>query len=155
MERRRAQPKRQAFGHGRKKLINRFGKRVFHYDRGIILTRAHLALDVRRRQKLGFISHAHTDHMGKHELALCTPETARLYQFRCGMREVLQMPYRETLELAGLELTTYPAGHCLGSAMLLARDEDQSLLYTGDFKLGESATSERAELPRADILVLE
>ena len=39
--------------------------------------------------------------------------------------------------------------------MLLAEDDGQSLLYTGDFKLGESATAERAELPRADILVME
>jgi Cft2 family RNA processing exonuclease len=39
--------------------------------------------------------------------------------------------------------------------MLLAEDEKESLLYTGDFKLGESATAERAELPHADILVIE
>ena len=30
-----------------------------------------------------------------------------------------------------------------------------SLLYTGDFKLGESATAEPAELPRADVLIME
>jgi len=36
-----------------------------------------------------------------------------------------------------------------------AEDGDQSLLYTGDFKLGESATAQRAELPKADILVIE
>jgi Cft2 family RNA processing exonuclease len=29
------------------------------------------------------------------------------------------------------------------------------LLYTGDFKLGESATAARAELPHADVLVME
>ena len=39
--------------------------------------------------------------------------------------------------------------------MLLAEDGGESLLYTGDFKLGESATAERAELPHADILVIE
>jgi Cft2 family RNA processing exonuclease len=39
--------------------------------------------------------------------------------------------------------------------MLLADDGEQTLLYTGDFKLAESATAERAELPRADILVIE
>jgi Cft2 family RNA processing exonuclease len=39
--------------------------------------------------------------------------------------------------------------------MLLAEDGDQSLLYTGDFKLEESATCERAELPRAGLLVIE
>ena len=31
----------------------------------------------------------------------------------------------------------------------------QTLLYTGDFKLGPSATSEPAELPHADVLVME
>ena len=65
------------------------------------------------------------------------------------------MPYRTPIEWGGLRLTTFPAGHCLGSAMLLAEDGEQSLLYTGDFKLGESATAERAELPHADILVIE
>jgi Cft2 family RNA processing exonuclease len=39
--------------------------------------------------------------------------------------------------------------------MLLADDGQQKLLYTGDFKLGESATAERAELPKADVLVIE
>ena len=128
---------------------------MFHFDRGLKLTRADLAVDFRRRQPRGFISHAHRDHMARHELALCTPHTARLYEARMGRRPVLEMPYRQTLEWGGLRLTTYPAGHCLGSAMLLADDGNQTLLYTGDFKLSESATAERAELPRADILVIE
>jgi Cft2 family RNA processing exonuclease len=39
--------------------------------------------------------------------------------------------------------------------MLLAEDGDDSLLYTGDFKLSPSATAEPAELPRADTLIIE
>jgi Cft2 family RNA processing exonuclease len=39
--------------------------------------------------------------------------------------------------------------------MLLAEDGSQSLLYTGDFKLGQSATAVAAELPHAEILVIE
>jgi Cft2 family RNA processing exonuclease len=93
--------------------------------------------------------------MARHEYALCTPHTAQLYQERYGKRETLAMPYFKSLEWCGLRLTTYPAGHCLGSAMLLAEDGDTSLLYTGDFKLGESATAEAAVLPKADILVIE
>lgn len=65
------------------------------------------------------------------------------------------MKYREPIDFGGLRLTVYPAGHCLGSAMLLADDGAQTLLYTGDFKLGESLTAEPAELPHADILVME
>jgi putative mRNA 3-end processing factor len=128
---------------------------VFHWDGGLRLSKADLAIDFRRRQPRAFVSHAHTDHIAPHEYALCTPETAALYRLRVGPRRTLEMPYRTPIEWGGLRLTTYPAGHCLGSAMLLAEDGDQSLLYTGDFKLGDSATTPRAELPRADILVIE
>jgi len=129
---------------------------MFHWDRGLFLTVANLALDVTRRQKLGFMSHAHADHIATHELGLCTRETAALYRHRRGQRHrIKELPYRQPVEFGPLRLTTYPAGHCLGSAMLLAETDQQSLLYTGDFKLGPSATSEPAELPHADILVME
>ena len=128
---------------------------MFHYDRGLWLSRAELAVDIPRRQKQGFISHAHADHAARHELALCTPATAALYQHRYGKRPVKPMPFREPLDWGGLRLTTFPAGHCLGSAMLLSEDDQQSLLYTGDFKLGESLTAQRAEPPHADLLVME
>ncbi len=128
---------------------------MFHWDGGLKLTRADLAIDFRRRQPRAFISHAHADHIARHEYALCTPQTGALYRFRLGRRPTLDLPYRQPITWGGLCLTTYPAGHCLGSAMLLAEDERGSLLYTGDFKLGESATAERAELPQADLLVIE
>ena len=112
---------------------------MFHWDRGLFLTAAGLALDVTRRQKLGFISHAHADHIGPHELSYCTPETAALFRHRRGQhRRVKEMRYREPIELGPLRLTALPAGHCLGSAMLLAESDEQSLLYTGDFKLDET-----------------
>lgn len=129
---------------------------MFHYDGGIFLTLAQLGVDVRRRQPRCFVSHAHADHIARHELAFATSATARLYQHRLGERHrVREMAYGEPVEFGGLRLTAVPAGHCLGSAMLLAEDGERSLLYTGDFKLGPSATSEPAELPHADILIME
>ncbi len=129
---------------------------MFYYDAGLFLTQAQLGVDVRRRQPRCFVSHAHADHIARHELALATAATAKLYQFRLGGRHrVWEMPYRQPIEFGGLQLTAYPAGHCLGSAMLLAEDGRQSLLYTGDFKLDPSATAEPAELTHADVLVME
>ena len=128
---------------------------MFHYDGGLKITRIDLAVDICRRQPRGFISHAHTDHMGRHELAFCTPATSVLYQHRYGPRQTRLMPYDEPLEWNGVKLTTHPAGHVLGSAMLLAEDGDKRLLYTGDFKLGPSATAEAARPPKADVLVME
>ena len=93
---------------------------MFHYDRGLKLTRADLAVDFRRRQPRGFVSHAHADHMARHEYALCTPATSRFYQHRLGKRRVLEIPFGKPTEWGGLQLATYPSGHCLGSAMLWA-----------------------------------
>ncbi len=129
---------------------------MFHYDAGLFLTQAQMGVDVRRRQPRCFVSHAHTDHIARHELALATPGTACLYRHRLGPRHrVLEMQYRKPIEFGGMQLTALPAGHCLGSAMLLVEDGKRSLLYTGDFKLDSSATAEPAELPHADILVME
>lgn len=128
---------------------------VFHYDNGLRITTCDLAVDVRRRQPRAFVSHAHFDHMGRHAFALCTAETSQLYQHRLGKRDTRSMPLGEAIEWGGVQLTAYPAGHCLGSAMLYVEDDGQSLLYTGDFKLGESLTSAPCELPRADVLVIE
>jgi putative mRNA 3-end processing factor len=129
---------------------------MFYYDAGLFLTPAQLAVDVRRRQPRCFVSHAHSDHIARHELALATPATASLYRHRLGPRHhVLEMTYRKPIEFGGLSLTVYPAGHCLGSAMLLAESGEQTLLYTGDFKLDPPLTAEPAELPHADILIME
>jgi putative mRNA 3-end processing factor len=129
---------------------------MFHYDAGLFLTRAQLGIDVRRRQPRCFVSHAHADHIARHELALATSVTARLYRHRLGPRHrVLEMAFRRPVKFGDCQLTAYPAGHCFGSAMLLADDGERKLLYTGDFKLDASATAEPAELPRADILVME
>lgn len=129
---------------------------MFHYNHGLFLTAARLAVDVPRRQALGFISHAHKDHLGRHEFALATPETLKLYRHLCpGRRLAQELPYGQTCDWSGTRLTTYPAGHCLGSAMLLAEHAGTRLLYTGDYKLSASATCPAAELPRADILIME
>lgn len=128
---------------------------MFAYEDGLLLPKARLWVDVRRRQARSFVSHAHADHMARHELALCTPETGRLYHARLGRRPVREMRLGEAFDYGGLRLTALGAGHCLGSAMLLAEDGDRSLLYTGDFKLGESLTAAACEPRHADWLVME
>ena len=96
---------------------------MFHYDNGLCLTRGQIGLDVRRRLACCFVSHAHADHMARHELALATSSTGRLYRHRLGKhRRVQELVYRRAIEFGPLQLTAFPAGHCLGSAMLLAEE---------------------------------
>ncbi|MEW4563230.1 MBL fold metallo-hydrolase [Bremerella sp. JC770] len=128
---------------------------LFAMDRGLFLLPSRIGLDVTRRQAIGFISHAHMDHTAHHALALCTQPTAKLVRHRLGNVTTKVMPLGEATEVAGIQLTALPAGHIFGSAMVFAEHEKGSLLYTGDFRLGPSATAEEAQLRSADYLIME
>lgn len=128
---------------------------LFAVDRGLFLLPSRIGLDVTRRQAIGFISHAHMDHTAHHAMALCTEPTARLVRHRLGNVATKIMPLEKSLEVAGVQLTALPAGHIFGSAMIYAEHEKGSLLYTGDFRLGPSATAEQAQLRQADYLIME
>lgn len=129
---------------------------MFHVDRDLILTRPRLAIDGQRRHARGFVSHAHADHLARHETIYCTPFTAQIARHRLGpVPRYRTLDFRVPMELADCRLTAYPAGHIRGSAMLLAECDGTSLLYTGDFRLRPSRTSELAEIPRADVLITE
>lgn len=128
---------------------------LFAWERGLFLLPSRIALDVTRPQAMGFISHAHMDHAARHNLAFCTHQTALLVRHRLGQVPMKIMRLGEAIELAGQRLTALPAGHVLGSAMLFAEHDRGSLLYTGDFRLGPSATAAPAQLRQADYLIME
>src|SRR5688572_27309465 len=109
---------------------------MFEWDDDLKLAGSGLYLDSRQGRAQCVVTHAHTDHLGPHAHAICTPATAVLAERRQEMQRVTRLPYCQPFRLdADNELTLLPAGHILGSAMLHARRGDQTLLYTGDFKL--------------------
>ena len=130
------------------------------HPRGIYLPEADLWLDPHFGAKRAFISHAHSDHVARHEMTFCSEVTRDLMKARYGYKsegEMRVLPMREAVEWEGWELRLLPAGHIIGSAMLhLTRKTDgATLLYTGDYKLRQGLSSERCELLRADCLVME
>ncbi len=127
--------------------------------RGIELPELGLWLDARAARPLSFVSHAHSDHIAKHREVILTPETARLMRARLpGRRVERPLAYGECFthrRLPGVSLKLLPAGHLLGSAQLYLETGDQSLLYTGDFKLRPSLTAPTATFCHADTLIME
>lgn len=114
-------------------------------------------LDARRARRRGFVSHAHSDHIGPHREIVATRATAGLMRLRlAGRRQETILEYGQTwgAEL-GCEFKLHPAGHVFGSAMLEAVADHGSLLYTGDFKLRPSLAAEPCATPRADVLIME
>jgi len=128
---------------------------VFTFPGNIYIPCMDLWLDPTRKRDFAFISHAHADHAARHKRIVATPATARLLEHRLGVQAHTVLEYGVSKETAGGKLTLYPAGHILGSAQILVEREDERLLYTGDFKLKPSPTTEPCEPVACDHLIME
>jgi putative mRNA 3-end processing factor len=119
-----------------------------------------LQLDAHKRSECAFISHAHGDHLARHDRAIATPATLALMRFRLGepkrrKTEALPATYRTPFGLGELTLELFPAGHVLGSAQLRVLRGEVALGYTGDFCLEPTHAAEPAEVVPCDFLVME
>ena len=117
-----------------------------------------LFLDARRRMGCAFVSHAHGDHIGRHDRTIATPATVALMRHRLGQRvrgEALPADYRTPFGLGDLTLELFPAGHVLGSAQLRVTRGSTAVGYTGDLCLEPTFTAEPAEVVPCDLLVME
>lgn len=126
------------------------------YDNGIHLPGPDLWLDPHVRRARAVVSHAHADHVQRHEHVLASAATAAMMRLRgtFGCRyEILK--FGQTVELGDAKVTLYPAGHVLGSAQVLVEWNDTRLLYSGDFKLRPGLSSEPIEVPQAEIVIME
>jgi hypothetical protein len=64
------------------------------HDHGVFLPGCGLWLDPRGSKQLAFVSHAHSDHTGRHGTTIATPATLRLMEARMGTpgrREFVQV----------------------------------------------------------------
>jgi len=127
------------------------------HDRALHLLQAGLWLDPRFPKPLAFVSHAHSDHTGRHEKTIATPTTLRLMQARMGdwTGEKIPLPFGESRDFENFRLRLLPAGHVLGSAQAFVETAHGSLLYTGDFKLRQGASAETTTHCQAETLVME
>jgi DNA ligase 1 len=126
------------------------------YERGVHLPTLDLWLDPWDERPTAFVSHAHTDHIGNHHEVILSRATGKLMTARLpGNRVEHQLDFRVPFSFRKAELTLYPAGHIYGSAQAHILAENQSLLYTGDFKLRKGKSAEPIEWRQSDILIME
>jgi DNA ligase-1 len=126
------------------------------YDRGVYLPKQDLWLDPWDAKRFAFVSHAHSDHIALHDVVIVSARTARLMQARLpGKRKEQVVPFRERRMVHNVDLMLLAAGHIFGSAQLLLFTQEETLLYTGDFKLRPGKSAEPAEWRQADTLIME
>lgn len=131
---------------------------IVQQEQGIHLPRHSLWLDSLKARPLGIVSHAHGDHAAWHNQTVATPATVALMRARKSVpkrSQITELEFHKPYALPDAQVTLIPAGHVLGSSQVYIESESGSLLYTGDFKLKPSLTSEPAEFVQADTLVIE
>lgn len=121
------------------------------------LTGSPLSFDARRKSELSFVSHAHSDHIARHERVIATKATLRFMEHRLGpIQSALPVPYHRPFELGRLNVELLPAGHVLGSAQIrITREDGHRIVYTGDISLDPSMTAEATQIAECDTLVIE
>jgi DNA ligase-1 len=137
--------------------MDKFSQMIsIRYERGIFLPRQDLWLDPWDAKRFAFISHAHSDHIASHDEIIVSERTARLLQTRLPAQRVEHvLPFGEARRVHDIELMLLPAGHIFGSAQFFLSGGDETLLYTGDFKLRAGKSAEEVQWRRADTLVME
>jgi ATP-dependent DNA ligase I len=126
------------------------------YERGVYLPQQDLWLDPWDAKPFAFVSHAHIDHIAPHDEIIVSERTARLMQSRLpGRRTEHVLPFGERRTVRGFDFMLLPAGHIFGSAQCFLFAGNETLLYTGDFKLRPGKSAEQAEWRQADTLIME
>lgn len=129
------------------------------FNRGLYLPEPDLWLDPWDARDYAFVSHAHADHFARHDKILCSSTTGILVRERFNTPETRleAVDFHTPVIRNGFRLRLLPAGHILGSAMLHVTriKNNESLLYTGDFKTRRSRTAEAVSFVNADTLILE
>lgn len=126
---------------------------------GLYCSYGNFYLDPQEAVEHAVISHAHGDHAvsGNHHV-YCTNATQLFMQHRYKKFAAVEFAiksYHEPFELNGVKISFYPAGHILGSAMVLMEYKGIRYLYTGDYKLEADVTCEPIEFVQADVLITE
>lgn len=116
-------------------------------------------LDPKEAVSNAVISHAHGDHAIRGNTKVwCTRATSlfMVHRFKKNAaHEFFIHDYKEPFELNGVQIHFLPAGHMLGSALVLMEYQGIKYLYTGDYKLQEDDSCEPVEFTHADVLITE
>lgn len=124
---------------------------------GLHLTGTSLWFDAHRKAELSFVSHAHSDHIARHERVIATSPTLKFMTHRLGkLAAALPVTYNRPFDLGPLSVELLPAGHILGSAQIrVTRADGVRVVYTGDLNLEPSLTAEPAQVAECDTLIIE
>ena len=128
-------------------------------ERNLRVTPIDTFIDPPQPRARAIITHGHADHArAGHGSVLATPDTIAIMKTRYGetcARSFQPLPFGEPINIDGVTVTLFPAGHILGSAQVLLEYKGYRIVVTGDYKRLHDRTAQPFELVRCDLLVTE
>ena len=114
-------------------------------------------IDPQRPVDRAVVTHAHSDHARygcRHYLAASPGE--HLLKMRVGEDAEFQfLHYGESIDVGGVRVTLFPAGHMLGSAQVRLERNGRIAVVSGDYKLGPDPTCQSWEPVPCHLFVTE
>lgn len=126
-------------------------------DRGIYCPVAGVYLDPWKPVEKAIVTHGHSDHAyAGHRQYLCTTEALPVIRHRLFLTDNVQaVPYRETVQLNGVNFSFHPAGHIPGSAQVRVEYRGEVWVFSGDYKLQHDGISTPFEPVRCHVFITE
>ena len=128
-------------------------------DRDLRIKPIDVYIDPPEPKARAIITHGHADHARSgHGAVLATPDTIEIMKVRYGedcAGRFQALEYGVPLDIDGVTVTLFPAGHILGSAQVLMDHRGQRIVVTGDYKRGPDPAAQAFELVPCDLLVTE
>ncbi|MDT8346805.1 MAG: ligase-associated DNA damage response exonuclease [Flavobacteriaceae bacterium] len=124
--------------------------------KGIYCPLAGVYLDPWQKVDKALVSHAHTDHArwgnGSY---IGASESKELLKHRLGAINLNTYDYAEPFKINGVEFCFFPAGHIPGSAQIRVRANQQTWVYSGDYKIHEDGISRPFIPVKCDTFITE
>ncbi len=126
-------------------------------ERGIYCPTGDFYIDPQQAVPRAVVTHAHSDHArpgSRNYLAAQASE--QLLRMRLNEdAEFDFLPYGQSINIHGVDVSFHPAGHILGSAQVRLEYRGHVAVVSGDYKLGDDPTCESWQPVKCDLFVTE
>lgn len=130
---------------------------VYQTDSGLYCEAGDFYIDPWRPVARAVVTHPHSDHAhigSQHYLVSESGE--RIYRARLGCDANLQtLPYGQSVNLNGVNISLHSAGHILGSAQVRLEHKGEVWVASGDYKLRPDPTCAEFEPVRCHSFITE
>ena len=126
-------------------------------NKGIYCKQGNFYIDPWHPVDYAVTTHGHADHVKfGNKNYLCHDLTKPILQQRYGLTDNVQtLPYHQTIDINGVKLTLFPAGHVIGSSQVKLEYKGEICVVSGDYKVEYDGISTAFEPVKCHTFVSE